>query len=229
MSYYKTTKKSKDYIGWNAAWKDGLFRQKAIITLFLLIMVVIFAPAFFNFIEKRNGPQLNDPVLNILPAFNVSVPIFTIIWFMFLLAIIRSIQSPDFFLVFIIGYLLICLSRFITITLIPLNPPAGMIELADPLTNLFYGNLYISKDLFYSGHTSTLLLMAFCFRKRGDKILGVIASLIVAILLLVQHVHYTIDIIASPFFSGIIFRFAKKITFLKATPNTQVTENRTDD
>lgn len=198
-------------INWSSAWADKTFRGKILTSLFLLILTAVLSPAFFNYVEVRNGFQLNDVLLNILPAHDFSIPVFAIIWFLFLLTIIRSIRSPQFFLVFIIGYLLLNVSRFITITLVPLNPPAGIIELKDPLTNLFYGNHFVSKDLFYSGHTATLLLMSFCFSNKWDKVFGVVASVTVAVLLLIQHVHYSIDIIAAPVFAVIIYWLAKKI------------------
>ena len=204
----------KNYTNWPLAWADKTFKSRVLISLLLLILIAFLSPLFFNYIEARNGNQLNDILLKSLPAHDFSIPVFIFIWLMFLLIIIRSIQSPKIFLVFIIGYALLNASRFITIFLVPLNPPAGIIELADPLTNVLYGNHFISKDLFYSGHTATLLLMSFCFTKKRDKVFGFAASIIAGVLLLMQHVHYSIDIIAAPFFATIIYWLAKKM----ATP-----------
>ena len=69
--------------------------------------------------------------------------------------------------------------------------------MVDPITNAFYGKVYITRDLFYSGHTSTIFLIFLCLRRRWDRLLALIGSLIVGSLLLVQHVHYTIDVLGA--------------------------------
>ena len=95
--------------------------------------------------------------------------------------------------------------------LVPLNPPQGLIPLIDPLSNIFYGGSFITKDLFYSGHTATQFLMFLCLKKRTDKILTAISTISVAILVLMQHVHYSIDIIAAPLFAYICFIAGRSI------------------
>lgn len=206
---------------WSILWKNQSFKNKVWVTSALLVVTAFAAPFFFQKIEDRNGVILNDVVLKHLPAYNLSILIFALIWLMFFISIIRAIQSPVFFITFIIGYLLLNLSRFITILLVPLDPPQGIIELADPLTSIFYGNQFVTKDLFYSGHVSTLLLMSFCYQKKFDRILGYLSSVIVAVSLLIQHVHYTIDVIAAPVFGWLIYLLAKKIALnnQNASPN----------
>jgi hypothetical protein len=108
---------------------------------------------------------------------------------------------------------LVCIARFITIILVPLDPPTGLIPLTDPLTGVFYGNALIIKDLFFSGHTATLTLVFLCLRKRNDKIIAFCAVVAVAVLLLVQHIHYTIDILAAPFITYACYRLARYLLY----------------
>jgi membrane-associated phospholipid phosphatase len=91
----------------------------------------------------------------------------------------------------------------LTISLVPLDPPAGLIGLADPLSNFFYGPKFITRDLFFSGHTSTVFLLYLCLPGKADKKLALAATLSVAILLLVQHVHYTLDVLGGFLFGWI--------------------------
>jgi hypothetical protein len=88
-----------------------------------------------------------------------------------------------------------------------------LIPLKDPISSLFYGGtqVFITKDLFYSGHTSTQFLIFLCLKKRNDKIVALLATCIVGILVLVQHVHYTIDVLAAFAFTYVIYLMGKKI------------------
>jgi hypothetical protein len=97
------------------------------------------------------------------------------------------------------------------------------VHLIDPITGIFYGNAVITKDLFYSGHTSTMVLVLLCLEKRIDKIVASIALIVVMILLLVQHIHYTIDVVAAPVFVYIIYLIT--CHFLKLDVRPKITGN----
>lgn len=197
---------------WLLAIKNISFRWKLIAGIFLLLIVVIFLPFFFQYIEQRQGYLPDDVLLNALPATNVSIPIFAMIWSMVLLFMIRSIKSPQLFILYLFSFLLLCFFRIITLTFVPLDAPPGLIILTDPLTNYFYGTKdFITKDLFFSGHTATLSLFFFCFQRKTDKIIALFFTIAVAFLLLIQHVHYTIDVIAAPVFSFLCTLLAKKM------------------
>jgi hypothetical protein len=200
------------YPKWLLAIKNSSFRLKLIIGVILLAIVLTLLPFFFQYIEHRQGYALNDVVVNALPATNVSIPIFTMIWSMALLFMIRSVKDPQLFLLYLFGFLLLCICRMITLTLVPLNAPDGLIALTDPLSNYFYGKKgFITKDLFFSGHTATLCLFFFCFRRKLDRIIALLCTIAVGFLVLVQHVHYTIDVVLAPVFTFLCFFLAKKI------------------
>lgn len=134
------------------------------------------------------------------------------IWTMCALAVFRAVQNPRILLVFSWSFLLLSIFRMLTITLIPLDPPAGLIGLTDPLSNFFYGHdRFITKDLFFSGHTSTMFLVYFCLTHRGDRRIGLLITFCVAILLLVQHVHYTLDILGGFLFGWLSWWLGSRI------------------
>ena len=180
---------------WRGAWSSRGFRIKMIIGTILLTGTMCSMPFFFQWIQGRPGTPLPDPILQWLPAVNVSLPLFILIWSLSALAIVRAIRTPHILLVFIWSYILLTLMRMATITLLPLEPPIHLINLVDPLSNFFYGPKFITKDLFPSGHTSTMFLLYFCLQAKGDRRIALVITFAVAILLLVQHVHYTVDIL----------------------------------
>ena len=196
---------------WALALRDFSFKRKLTVGLVLILMILTSLPFFFQYTEQRNGFILNDIVLENIPAINVSIPIFAMLWSMALLFIIRSIQSPQLFLTALYGFILLFMTRMITISVVPLNPPTDLIALIDPISNSFYGKSFITKDLFFSGHTAALCLLFLCFQRKFDKIIALLCTIAVGFLVLVQHVHYTIDVIAAPFFTIICYVLAKKI------------------
>ena len=200
---------------WQTAWISSDYKKKVLIGLTLISVALYTLPHFFKIIESRDGILLNDWVLNKLPACNVSIPIFVILWSMALLLFARLSKDPEIFIIFLWSYLFLLLSRFITMSLIPLDPPVGLIPLADPLSNSFYGPKFITKDLFYSGHTGSLFLIFLCLKRRSDKIIALFATIFIGILLLIQHVHYTIDIIFAPIIIYFLWLAAKKIVNFK--------------
>lgn len=200
---------NSEQVLWKNAWANTSFKIKIIVGLSLIAITLSLYPLFFDYIEQRNGVVLNDFFLQKLPAKNVSIPVFTIIWGMGALTIYRVIQSPRIAVNTIWCFLLIAVSRVVSISLCHLNPPADLIPLVDPLSNTFYGGKFITKDLFYSGHTATQFLMFLCLEKRTDKILTLISTVLIGILVLIQHVHYTLDVITAPLFAYLCYKVSQ--------------------
>ncbi|HVU57744.1 MAG TPA: phosphatase PAP2-related protein [Puia sp.] len=195
---------------WQDAWQSPWYRKRVIIGLVLVVVTLSLFPFFFTAIEKRTGTLLHDPFLAWLHPHNVSLAIFVFIWAISVLGILRAVQNPYMFVTFIWAYWLLSLLRMLTITVIPLDPPVGLIGLVDPISNFFYGEKFVTKDLFFSGHTSTVFLLFLCLPGRMDKKLALIATAVVGCLLLVQHVHYTLDVIGAILFAWIAFWTARK-------------------
>ncbi len=157
-------------------------------------------PYGFEFIQNRGGLILNDPLLNILPAINLSWPIFIAMYSLAILLIIRALSNPKLVYDFLKMYIPLTFLRFLTIYLIPLDPPESLVSLADPITKIFYGGVEITRDLFFSGHTSTMFLIYLVLEKKSDKTFALAVVIFIATALLFQHIHYTADIVfAFPF------------------------------
>lgn len=201
-------------IEWKNAWGNRLFKIKSIIGSICLLFILVSFPRFFAIIELRNGTVLNDYFLTKLPTSDLSIPIFIIIWSTAFLLIRRIIQSPSLFLQFLLSFLFLCIVRIVTISFFSLNAPIGLIPLKDPISSMFYGGkeIFITKDLFFSGHTSTQFLMFLCLRKKMDKYITGLTGIAIAVMVLIQHIHYTIDVIAAFPITYLIYMMGKKIS-----------------
>ena len=193
-------------------WDEKSFRIKLLGFLLLLAIVLTCLPIFFHFIEKRPGIALKDPLLDKILPLDVSIPVFLIIWTSAILMFFTMIRNPKVLLSFLASYKILTTFRMAAIYLIPLEAPLGLIPLKDPLSNSFYGSTFIMKDLFFSGHTSTLFLIFLCMDKPWQKLFCLAGVCILGLLLLVQHVHYTIDIIFAFPFAYLSYLLGKKFS-----------------
>jgi hypothetical protein len=188
---------------WKAAFTDRTFALSFVGALVVFSIFPFKADDYFQWIQLREGVQWNDPLLNAIPALNVSYPIFGIIYLSVIYLLYRLLQDPKRFLWFAWAFNLETAFRFATIYFVALNPPAGLVDLHDPLAEIFiYGeNMAITKDLFFSGHTATMVFVCYFLPTMPERRIALGLSLILASLLLVQHVHYSLDVLAAPLFT----------------------------
>ena len=196
---------------WQLAWNYPAFRVKLLLGVLVMGLILFFLPDYFLFIQGRPGVPINDWVLERIPAHDVSIYIFLVLYPMTGFFIWRAIGKSSVCVTALWGYIFLCLARMTTIFLFPLDAPANIIHLSDPFSLFFYGANIITKDLFFSGHTATLCLVALCLENKLEKTIAFLATAILGILLLIQHVHYTADVLAAPFFSYLFWYIGKSI------------------
>lgn len=213
-------------MSWKQATQSTTFRGRLILGHFLLICLVLALPQFFDYIEAREGFLLTDPLLNLIPARDLSLPVFICIWGTTALLLYRCVSNPAIYMTAIYGFVFIILARILTISLIPLNAPEGLIPLIDPISNLAYGKAdYITKDLFFSGHTSSQFLIFLCLTDKKDRTIALISTLLVGSMVLIQHVHYTVDVLAAPVFTYACVWLGKEFSLkraFKASPHLSI-------
>lgn len=206
------SKNKAESLPWKEAVKMSGFKIKLIIVSIIFFIILAIFPYFFQYIEAREGKVLNDPILDHIPPADFSIPIFLCIWSLTALMISRCIKHPIILLTGLYSFIILTLFRIVTITLVPLNPPVGLIPLVDPISNFFYGKTdFITKDLFFSGHTSSQFLYFLCLPKRRDKLLALLSTFVVGTLVMVQHVHYTIDVVAALPLTALCYFVGKRI------------------
>jgi hypothetical protein len=197
---------------WKTFWANRNFRIQFVISLSVLASFTIIFPNFFDFIETRSGTLLKDPLLELLPAADVSWLIFSLIYFGVFSWILTSVKKPDVLLKGVQTYCLVTILRLISIPLFPLEPPVNYVPLVEPVVQFFTnGGRIISKDLFFSGHMTTILFCYYNKEKGWLKNIYLMSAIAMGILLMIQHVHYTIDIVAAPLFTWLCFLFARKV------------------
>jgi hypothetical protein len=200
-SYWALTKKN-----WKEYFTTRSLLFEFIITSVLICIVLIYFSHFINTIEARNGVQLDDPILKLFNPADLSGFIFGIIYLSIIIGIINLVNDPSKLVFALQVYIVMIIIRIATLYLVPLNAPGKMIPLTDPLVqNIGTGQL-LTKDLFFSGHTATMFLLYLVVINKKIKVIFFSCFIIVAVAVLIQHVHYTVDVIAAPFFTYAAYR-----------------------
>jgi len=196
-------------------WKEFLKVKRNqvefIITLLLLSIILTALTNFLNFIEARHGVVLPDPVLNFFNPTDLTWLTFALIYISIVVGIATLAKDPTRLLFTIQLYILMVAVRILAMYLLPLDPPAKIIILKDPLVEFFGTGQTLTKDLFFSGHTATLFILFLTSEKKTIKQIFLISTILVAFSVLLQHVHYTIDVVAAPFFTYACYKLLKKI------------------
>jgi len=196
-------------------WKEFVQEKRnkieLTITLLLLVVVLISLTNFLNFVEARPGVVLSDPILNLFNPIDLTWLTFALIYISLVTAIITLIKNPKRLLFTIQLYTLMVIVRIAAMYLLPLEPPSTMIILNDPFVEIFGTGQTLTKDLFFSGHTATLFILYLVSEKKSVKFIFLFCTIAVAVSVILQHIHYTIDVFAAVFFTYASYVILKSI------------------
>jgi hypothetical protein len=193
---------------WKSAWQDPAIRRGLLITLPLLVVTLTALARFLEAVERRPGVVVPDPILALFSPHDVTWLTFLLIYAGLIAAIAILIRDPRRLLLAIHTYMIMVIFRMCAMSLLPLDPPPTMIPLTDPFVEYFGTGIPLNKDLFFSGHTSTLFLLSLTMQSRGWRTVFFLSTAAVACCVLLQHAHYTLDVFAAPFFAYTSYRLA---------------------
>jgi uncharacterized membrane protein YjjP (DUF1212 family) len=59
--------------------------------------------------------------------------------------------------------------------------------------------------------SSTMVLMFLTLKRKRDKRIAMLSSFLIGIMVLIQHVHYTIDVLFAPLGAFLVYKLARKV------------------
>ncbi len=204
--------------GWRQGFRNRSFLFEAVLTLLLLLLMIRVCAAFMNAIEARKGVVLPDPILSSFKPMDLRWPIFIVLWGAICGTLYHLSRHPRYLVMALQAAGVLLVFRTIALAVVPLEPMKSIIPLNDPIVvGLGTGKLVV-KDLFFSGHTATMFLCALAARSTRWKVLCLAGTLAVGAGVILQHVHYSGDVYAAPFFAyaswRIVFLAHKKLRAL---------------
>jgi len=198
-----------------ANWKmymSSLRNRTVFISTFIaLVFVLVLLTRFLNYVENRDGFIPCDPLLEIIPPVNLTWFIFSAIYLSLFTAVFSLLKSPERLAMAMQCYFVMVVFRIAAMSAVPFNPPPGMIPLNDPFVEIFGTGKLLTKDLFYSGHTATLLIFYYTAESKKLKAVFLLCTIFVAVSVLLQHVHYTVDVIGAVIFTSVAYIIVKKL------------------
>ena len=132
---------------------------------------------------------------------------FGIIYLSVIMVLAHLSWQPQKLLIAFQAYILIAIARMVSMYLTPLDPPPLLIPLEDPFVQSISTGV-LTRDLFFSGHTSTSFLLYLSATGRKMKLFFLICTILIGLLVLVQHVHYSIDVVAAPFYAYTCYKIS---------------------
>jgi hypothetical protein len=193
---------------WREAWHDRGFRLQAALTASALAAALMALARFVRWVERRPGATLPDPLLRLLEPRDVTWLTFSLIYAGIAVGVALLLRRPRDLLAAVQAYVVMVAFRIAVMWATPLDPPPGMIELRDPFVERLGTGQLLTRDLFFSGHTSTMFLLFLAAPGRLAKRFFLACTVLVGACVLWQHVHYTVDVVVAPFFAYAAWRVA---------------------
>jgi hypothetical protein len=196
---------------WAEVYADKTYFIKFIFNFIVCYALYMWMVDFLVQNRFRDGVMLHDPIQQLFVPRDFSFQIFTLTYACTIAYLVYIIPFPRYMFYVFRAFLAVFVLRAAFIYLVPLKPPINMIFLIDPFTQFFLGsdNLVLN-DLFYSGHIASLCIFIFCCSNKPLQYFMAVCTTIIAFMLMWQHVHYTADVVAAPFFA-----YACYIIFVK--------------
>ena len=198
-------------MSWKTFFQIKRNKTVFIITLLVLIPLMLSFSQFILYIEQRKGVVLNDPLLNTFNPINLTWLTFSLIYLSLSMFFVSVFKDPQKLMIGLQSYGLMVIFRTIAMYLTPLEAPGTLLVLDDPFVQLFGKGDVLTKDLFFSGHTGTLFLLFLLAENKTLKILFLISTIMVGSAVLLQHVHYSIDVFVAPFVAYCSFGIIKNL------------------
>ena len=186
---------------WRRAVRQPRFLCEAALTGLLFVLSVRICAALMHYAEARPGGPLNDPILTAIGPFTLTWPISLVIWSSIVLGVCSLAANPPRLLVALQAATLLLFLRTIALYLMPLEPLPTIIPLRDPVAIFLATGTPMTKDLFFSLHTSVMFLLFLTANHAWLTWYLLAGTVFVGVGVVLQHVHYSADVFAAPFFA----------------------------
>lgn len=202
----------------NISWKSFLINWRNVLLAGICfastIGLLMLKKSFLEFNEARKGTYLYDFFLQSIGPYDINTIIFIVTYGSICFGLVLCFLRPWITIHLLLAITFLVTMRICTLFFFPLEAPTDIIPLEDLFLKFtFYDKAPLVKDLFFSGHTASLFTLYLLNRRfKWLSSLLLFNSIVLGMMLMVQHVHYTVDIVAAFPFAFLAYFLASKVS-----------------
>ena len=192
------------------------FSDKAFILSFLsgaVLLALSMVAQFYSSIyaTKVSSSHVTDIVLSNIKAQDLDGTFIYGTVILFFVALFVGLSKPNYLPFMMKSVAIFTIIRSVFVSLTHIGPFLSRIELNSAIfTDHVWSTIFTGNDLFFSGHTGLPFLLALMFwHNKKLRFLFLGFSLMFAIVVLLAHLHYSIDVLAAYFITYTIFIMCK--------------------
>ena len=179
-------------------WSELLSSKKKI-ALFVFGIAVLSSSFIINnavstYVDQVQGQAVGDLILDNIPIYDLNFIFFWAVLIFWVGNIIYRLIFPKEFPFILVSLSLFVLVRCFFISLTHIGPPETLLVVPEELS--YYS---FNADMFFSGHVGAPFFYALLTSVKSVKWIAIAYSMIMVIIVLMSHGHYSIDIFASFF------------------------------
>jgi len=179
-------------------WEEILSSKKKVALFVAGIAALLSSFAVNNkvstYVDHVQGQAVGDLILDNIPIYDLNFIFFWAVLIFWVGNIIYRLIFPKEFPFILVSLSLFVLVRCFFISLTHIGPPETLLVVPDELS--YYS---FNADMFFSGHVGAPFFYALLTSVKNVKWIAIIYSIIMVVIVLMSHGHYSIDIFASFF------------------------------
>ena len=192
-------------------WRNELFEYRFLILLSLIIVVIAGFLDYYSgvYVSSARVADVPDLILDHVGPYDLR-PVYiygyiALIVALFLYPLVLHIRMLH---IVISQFSLLVMLRALFMIFTHLQSPLDAIQVDFPW--IFKG-LSFQNDLFFSGHAAIPFLGYLLFRKSKIKYFFLAGSIVMAVTVLLMHIHYSIDVFSAYFIAACSYRIVNRI------------------
>jgi hypothetical protein len=189
---------------------DALACRRLLVLAGILTTVALCADYYCGaYVTATKGAKVPDLILDRFQAIDMSF----LFVYGYIALIVTMFLYPALFRVrtlhiVAIQFSLLLLLRSVFMLFTHLETPAGAVAVGFPS---FFEKLYFENDMFFSGHTAMPFLGFYLFRHSPLRYVFLVGSVVMGIVVLAMHLHYSIDVLSAFFMTYCSYRMGQRL------------------